>query len=92
MGTIKPEEWTIAELVKHLYREVVEIKEFQSNMADSLSLLEKDLERRRIILEEESKRIKEEREKEQAKQKAYIAIASVVGGVIASIIQAVFGQ
>jgi len=46
---INPSEWTTKELVKHLYREISEIKEEQKKMNTTLRLLEDDLTKRKWV-------------------------------------------
>jgi len=46
---IDPNEWTTKELVKHLYRELNEIKTEQIEIRTTLKLLENDLTQRKAV-------------------------------------------
>lgn len=49
---INPNEWTTKELVKHLYRELIEIKANQTLAAKTLAHLQKDLDDRKFLIGE----------------------------------------
>lgn len=53
---INPNEWTTKELVKHLYREIIEIKANQASAAKTLTYLQKDLDERKFLIAETKER------------------------------------
>ena len=57
--SINPNEWTTKELVKHLYRELTEIKLNQTLAAKTLALLQKDLDDRKFLISETKERQEE---------------------------------
>ena len=79
---INPDSWTQKELVKHIYRETKAIRGEQAEIKGSLSILEKDLEKRVILMEDMEKRGKVR----DADIKTKATIIGLVMGFVGSIL------
>jgi len=95
---IDPNSWTTKELVKHLYRELKEVHSKQEKhlseyieIKGKLEEISTEVNRQATIYEERERQREEEIEKQKMRMKAYVAAASIVGGILTTVISFLLG-
>lgn len=82
---INPDTWTEKELLKHLYREVREMKQTMQGYEGTIQKLEEDLKRTKEAVDKETT-IRETKEGEMNKRiNRNNTIAAIIGTIIAAI-------
>lgn len=95
---IDPNSWTTKELVKHLYRELKEVHSKQEKhlseyveIKGKLEEISAEVSRQATVHEEKERQREEELEKQKLRVRAYIAAASLVGGILTTVMSFLLG-
>lgn len=95
---IDPNSWTTKELVKHLYREIKSLHENQETykqeifqIKSGLSEIKSEIAKETLLRMERDKAKEEELERHKMRTKAYIAAASIIGGIVTTLLGFLLG-
>ena len=95
---IDPNSWTTKELVKHLYREIKQLQQNQEENASkvediksNLADIRAEIAKENLLRLERDRAKDEELERHKIRMKAYIAAASIIGGLVTTFVGFLLG-